>query len=120
MTNVAQLIQQNKGTIGAGVGGLAVGGVLGYLASRSSRKKSKSKRRNYNKNTRKRSSVHKRHGTTRGRYTPHTAGKKKDTSHRRIRQTKNGQPYIILASGKAKFISKKSAKMSRKRNGGRY
>jgi hypothetical protein len=34
--------------------------------------------------------------------------------------TKNGQPYVIMASGKARFISKKSARSSRKRKGGRY
>jgi len=49
-----------------------------------------------------------------------TAGKGKDTSTRRIRMTKKGQPYIILASGKARFIKKSSAKRSRKLKGGRY
>ena len=49
-----------------------------------------------------------------------TAGKRKDTSTRRIRQTKNGQPYIILASGRPRFIKKSSARLSRKRKGGRY
>ena len=49
-----------------------------------------------------------------------TAGKRKDTSTRRIRMTKNGQPYIILKSGKARFIKKSSAKRSRKLKGGRY
>jgi len=49
-----------------------------------------------------------------------TARKRKDTSHRRIRMTKSGQPYIILKSGKARFISKRSARLSRKRKGGRY
>jgi len=54
------------------------------------------------------------------RRTPHTAGKRKDRSKRRLRYTKNGQPYVILASGKARFVSSKSAKTSRKRKGGRY
>ncbi len=49
-----------------------------------------------------------------------TAGKRRDTSTRRIRMTKNGQPYIIMASGKARFISKASARASRSRKGGRY
>ena len=49
-----------------------------------------------------------------------TAGKRKDRSTKRIRMTKNGQPYIILKSGKARFISKRSARLSRKRKGGRY
>lgn len=51
---------------------------------------------------------------------PHTAGKRRDTSHRRIRYTKNNQPYVILPSGKARFIKKSSARASRKRKGGRY
>jgi hypothetical protein len=51
---------------------------------------------------------------------PHTAGKRSDTSHRRIRYTKNNQPYIILRNGRARFISKKSVSSSRKRKGGKY
>lgn len=49
-----------------------------------------------------------------------TAGKGRDTSTRRIRMTKNGQPYVILKSGKARFIKKSSAKRSRKLKGGKY
>lgn len=55
-----------------------------------------------------------------GRQTPYTARGGKDTSTRRIRHTKHGQPYVILANGRARFISKASAKRSRKRKGGRY
>lgn len=54
------------------------------------------------------------------RRTPYTAGKRKDRSMKRIRYTKRGQPYVIMASGKARFIKKKSAKTSRKRKGGKY
>ena len=118
MTNATQFIKENIGTIGVGAGGALVGGIVGYAAGRSSSKKrSKSKRRTYRKVSRKGNRIHKVKGR---RYTPHTAGKRKDTSHRRIRQTKNGQPYIILKNGKARFISKKSAGISRKRSGGRY
>lgn len=49
-----------------------------------------------------------------------TAGKRRDTSRKRIRMTKHGQPYIILANGRARFIKKSSAKRSRKLKGGRY
>ena len=55
-----------------------------------------------------------------GRQTPYTARGGKDRSTRRIRMTKHGQPYIILKSGKARFIKKSSAKRSRKTKGGRY
>jgi hypothetical protein len=78
------------------------------------------KRRKVVKSRTKRRSYASKRTKRRGRYTPHTAGKRKDTSMKRIRQTKNGQPYVIMASGKARFISKKSAKAARKKRGGRY
>lgn len=111
-----------------GAGALLVGGGAVALAVHHKRKstkkgtkrKSKSKARN---KTRRSYSNHRK----KGRYTPHTAGKRPDTSRRRIRYTKNGQPYVIQyrnINGKrrkmARFISKKSAKSSRKRAGGRY
>lgn len=104
------------GTVGAGIGGLVVGSGLGYLAGkRSNRKKSKSRKKSKGRVSRKRNNRNKSR-----RYTPHTAGKRKDTSHRRIRYTKKGQPYIIQGNGKARFISMKSAKQSHKRKGGKY
>jgi hypothetical protein len=39
---------------------------------------------------------------------------------KKIYYTKTGQPYIKMASGKARFISKKSAKARKKRKGGYY
>lgn len=105
MANVTTFIKENIGTIGAGVGGLALGGTVGYLAGRASNKRKKSKRRAKSKSSRKRSHSYKGH---------------KYTSHRRIHYTKTGQPYLILASGKARFISKKSARVRRKRKGGTY
>jgi len=55
-----------------------------------------------------------------GRQTPYTAGARKDRSRKRIRYTKKGQPYVITASGKAKFIKKAGAKRSHRMKGGRY
>lgn len=101
--------------LATGVGGLVLGGALGAgataLALGGNGNKSKRKRKKSSK-----SSNRKR----RGRYTPRTAGKGKDRSRKRIRYTKNGQPYVLMSSGKAKFISKSSAKRSRARKGGRY
>lgn len=115
-----EFISNNKTALavgGAGAAGIVVGGIVGYAAAkRSSPKKRKSKRTKV-KSSRKRSSVNKKRKSY--KYA-RTAGKRKDTSHKRIRITKNGQPYIILASGKARFISKRSARISRKRKGGRY
>ena len=108
-------IKGNLGTIGIGAGGAALGFGLGLLASR---KKTYSKSRKRKKL--KSSTVRKRYRVHHKQKKPYTAGKRKDTSHRRIRYTKNNQPYVILASGKARFIKKKSVRSSRKRTGGRY
>lgn len=100
--------------IGAVSAGAIVGGATALISARkkSSRKRKKSSR----KSTRKRS-TRRRYGKRR---TPRTAGKRKDRSHKRIRYTKRGQPYIILKSGKARFIKLSSAKRSHKLKGGRY
>jgi len=96
---------------GAIAGGTVVGATVAIARSRSSTsRKRSSKKRASSKRKSKRSS---------GSYA-RTAGKRKDTSRKRIRMTKNGQPYVIMASGKARFISKRSARLSRKRKGGRY
>lgn len=101
---------------GAVVGGLVTGAVVGSVKSR---KKTTRKTRRKKRSTKRRSS--KRRPTKRRKYKyARTAGKRKDRSTRRIRMTKNGQPYVILASGKARFIKKSSARLSRKRKGGRY
>lgn len=125
------------GTVLAGAAGLAVGGTVGYIAGKSSSSKSSRKRKKSKNSTRKkRTSTSKSRGRKlkfgspayRKRYLkgsrkqkqPYTAGRRKDTSHRRIKYTKNNQPYIILPSGKARFISKKTVRISKKRQGGKY
>jgi membrane protein YqaA with SNARE-associated domain len=114
MANATDFVKSNLGTIGAGVGGAVVGGAIGYgLGTHKTKKKNKKNKRTTRKANKKR--------TKRSfRKTPHTAGKRKDTSHRRIRYTKTGQPYVILASGKARFIKKTSAKRKHKMKGGYY
>jgi hypothetical protein len=116
MTNgTTNFIKNNLGTIGAGIGGAAFGGTVGYIAGRKAsnkRKRKKAKRKNWKSRYKIRKA--------RKQKQPRTAGKRKDTSTRRIRYTKNNQPYVILANGRARFISKKSAKTSRKRKSGRY
>jgi hypothetical protein len=114
MSNVLGFAKSNIGAIGSGVAGLAIGGTVGYLAGKRSTRK-KNRRRKARKNKRTRSRYRRRKQKK-----PYTAGKRKDTSRRRIRYTKNNQPYVILASGKARFISKRSVSSSRKRKGGRY
>lgn len=84
-------------------------------SSQVTKRRKKAKTKAYSKRT-----YHKRYRRYGKQKYPHTAGKRKDRSMRRIRYTRNNQPYIILANGRARFISKKSAKTSRKRRGGRY
>jgi len=103
-------------------GAAAVGGVaaLGITAAVIARKhKSRKRKKAKNRSVRKRARRGKINGR-RSRRTPRTAGKGKDRSHRRIRYTKNGQPYIIGAHGKARFIKRSSAKRSHSQKGGRY
>jgi len=105
--------------VGSTIGAVGlVKGVGAVVGAAKKRKKAVKKRRKTTRAKRKTTRTTKR--VKRRRYTPRTAGKGKDRSTRRIRQTKNGQPYIILKSGKARFIKRSSARLSRKRKGGRY
>ena len=104
----------SKNVIIAGSTAAALAGIVGISAAiKHSRKKTK-KRKSNSKTSRSRNHRYNKQKK------PYTAGKRKDTSHRRIRYTKNNQPYIILKSGKARFIKKSSVRNSRKRKGGRY
>jgi cystathionine beta-lyase/cystathionine gamma-synthase len=101
---------------GAALGTAIIGAGAVAIASRKKtlRKSSTKKRSTARKTVKRKSRKAKQYKYAR------TAGKRRDTSTRRIRMTKNGQPYVILASGKARFIKKSSARASRKRKGGRY
>lgn len=124
-------ISVGQAVLGASViGGISALGVTTAVIRR--RKKSRKRKTSRNKNIRKKvyrnkkrklkfgSKAYRKKYLKHGRKKPHTAGKRKDTSHRRIRYTKNNQPYILLRSGKSKFISKRSVSSSRKRKGGKY
>ena len=116
----------------AAIGGIAALGTAAVIIHR--RKKSRKRKATRNKNRKKgthRSKTRKlkfgskayrkkylKHG--RRQKQPHTAGKRRDTSHRRIRYTKNNQPYIIKSDGRARFISKKSVHNRKSRKGGSY
>ncbi len=117
-----EFISDNRtilGIAGAGAAGVALGAAGGYLAGKkSSSKKRTSKSRNKRKrNSRGRSrdrkfiskqkheqSYARRHPKRRktGRVYKHS----RNTRNKRVKYTKNGQPYIILKSGKARFIKK--------------
>jgi len=108
------------GAVGVGAAALGTGAIIGIARRR--KKKSRRVKRGRHRLARRRSrgSRRKRKGGSRRRYTPHTAGKRKDRSTRRIRYTRKGQPYVILSSGKARFIKMTSARRSHRQKGGRY
>lgn len=123
-SRVTSFVRENPILVGAGTSLAGAGSLVGLaVAVRKRRKKKKSTttKRKRKKTTRKRKTTKRRtKRTKRMRKTPRTAGKGKDRSTRRIRHTKKGQPYVILKSGKARFIKKSSARRSRKLKGGRY
>lgn len=114
--------------IGAGIVGTTALGISAIKRKLKRKVKKKAKRKTRRKKTsrlrkkkltplmKRRKKIIKR----KGRQTPYTARGGKDRSTRRIRYTKNSQPYVILANGRARFISKASAKRSRKMKGGKY
>jgi len=93
---------------GAVIGSAVTGAVIAGVTKAKKKRKSSTKKKSRKKSSRRKYKY------------ARTAGKSKDRSTRRIRMTKTGQPYIILKSGKARFIKKSSARASRKRKGGRY
>jgi len=118
-----EFIDDNKtvlGYLGAGVGGLAIGGAVGYLAGKKSAKK---KRTSSSKNKRQKN---RRSGSGRARDRRYISKQKHEQYYLKahpkrrktgryyksgsrsgkVKYTKNGQPYIILKSGKARFIKK--------------
>jgi len=116
-----EFISDNKTAVTsavAGLGGVALGAGAVSIVNKVRSTKSKTKR----KSSRKRTVKRRKSRTTKTKKYKYarTAGKRKDRSTKRIRMTKNGQPYVILKSGKARFIKKSSARNSRKRKGGRY
>lgn len=135
MVELPRILQINASSnlpaVALGAGAVAVGGglVAGAIIRRR-RKKNRTRRTHRNKSNRKRrskgrklkfgSKAYRKKYLKHGRRTPHTVGKRRDTSRRRIRYTSKGQPYVIGAKGKARFISKKSAKSSYHREGGKY
>jgi len=115
------LIDSGKGILGtpiaAALGGAvlggAVAGTLGYIAGSSTSTHSTSSRKKRKKIT------HTKRGLKQDRarrskqkwevaYRKRKAKKSKHHKRRGVHHTKNGQPYIILASGKARFIKKKN------------
>lgn len=125
LSPITEFTRANPLTTGAtlgtvvGVGATLAGTKIASSISKKSSKKKKKKKSN-KKGTKKTRRKHYKHSRKRRQRKPYTAGKRKDRSTRRIRFTKNNQPYVILKSGKARFIKKSSVRNSRKRKGGKY
>lgn len=108
-----QDLLRNHPAVGGLVGGAAIGvtgaGIVNIIGKAVKKRKAKKK----STTTRRKTTKRKTKKTTRKSTKP-----KRYSSNKKIRHTKNGQPYIILPSGKARFISKKSEKLRKKRKGG--
>jgi len=115
--DVKSFVSANPLGTALGVGAVVGTGALVATAIVKAKRKKSTKRKTSRKKT---SSSRSRRTKRKGRRTPRTAGKGKDRSTKRIRYTKKGQPYVIMKSGKARFIKKTSAKRSHKLKGGRY
>lgn len=123
LQNVTTFIKDNIGTIAAGVGGVALGGVLGAavaskVAGSSGKRKSGSSRRGSGRSRDRKYISKQKHEKAYQRYKRKHKVKSRQKYYRTKKRrgkgrragthyTKNGQPYIILASGKARFIKKR-------------
>jgi len=110
-------LTRNTIALASGAAAIGVAAGLGTAAVIGASKRRKSKR-SKNRNSRKRNSRSKKMQRNKKKYYPESKGRK--YSRKKIRYTKNGQPYIIMASGKARFITKRGAKLSKSKKGGRY
>jgi len=114
--DIGQFVGRNPLLSGVALGGL--GTITAVQVTRLVGKRRKKKATTRRKSTRKRTKsgrkttkkVRKKNGTLRKHRTP--------PAKSRIRFTKNGQPFIITRSGKAKFIKKTSAQRAKKLKGG--
>jgi len=108
---VASISPTNLALIGAGVGASVIGG--GLVAASVFRSKRKAKTRKGRSRDRKFKSKQKHEQRYKRKrkfkvYKSRKSKKRKSSTRSKgVKYTKNGQPYIILASGKARFIKGK-------------
>ena len=118
----SEFVRKHPVTSSVAVGGGILAGVTAVQIIRKKRASSTARKKSHTRRARpkrKKPLSRSKKPKTRQRK-PYTAGKGKDTSTRRIRFTKNNQPYVILKSGKARFIKKSSVARMRKQKGGKY
>lgn len=108
----SEFVRKNPVTSAATISGGVLAGVTAVQIVRKRRKKSakaKTKKRRVSK-----AKPKPRRKVSKKKRSP------KKRSTKKILKTKKGQPYIILPNGRARFISKASAKRRRKTKGGYY
>lgn len=98
--------------VGIGTTGLVAGATTLIRRKKAKKKTAKKRKRKTSKRTKK---ACKRKSKKKPK---RKFGLRKAVRSKKIKTTKNGQPYIILANGRARFIKKKSARIARKRKGG--
>lgn len=113
-----EYVRKNPVTSAASVaGGVLAGGTVVQIVRNRSKKRAASKTKNKTSSkTKKTKSSNRKRKSNKSK--KNKSGSK--SSRGKIKHTKKGQPYIILPSGKARFISKKSEKARKKRKGGYY
>ena len=116
------VITENKNLLLGGAAGVAVGGLAtaGIIASTNSKNKKKSSKKRKSKGSRDRifksKQKHERRYKRKRKYkvygkkgwiNPKKKKSKSSRSKKGVHYTKNGQPYILLRSGKARFIKRR-------------
>lgn len=118
--DVVGVIKENPiATVGiaSGVTGLGVGATSVLLSTRKRSRMSRKRRKVSS------SRFHKKRKVRLHKHRTFRKGKLRRHRHRGTKQihyTSRGQPYVILRSGRARFISQRGARQSKKRKGGRY
>ena len=113
---------RNHPAIGGLVGGAALGaGAATFINIIRGRSKAPTRKKATTTTRKKRKTTTTRRKTSKSRSSAFQRRRAKafrTASSKKIFTTKNGQPYIKLKDGRARFISKKSARLRRKRKGG--
>ena len=102
---IGNVVTNNPIAVGSGVAGAGIiaGGIMALSTIKS---KTKTKRKTSKKTSRNRKSKKRTKHYHHGKRHSHKGKGKIGYSHKKIHYTKHKQPYIILASGKARFIKK--------------
>jgi hypothetical protein len=109
---------KNHPSFSSAVGGAVVGSGAVAIAGAVRRRSKKTTKKTTKKKTRKTTKSRKTKRKTTTSFKRRRAKAFRGARPKKIYKTKNGQPYIKLKSGKARFISKRTAKLMKKRKGG--